>query len=587
MLAFIKFCKEILELLESDKKKLPLLVLMFLASSLLDVAGIGLIGPYANLVFTPNTIDDGRFFKLIQAINLPTEHDDLLLALGYILLGIFVLKLIAAVAIQGVILRFVANQRIRLQSRLMQTYQKMQYTTYIERNSSEYVFNIQNLAGQFAGSVVLPSLRTISDGIVSLAILVMLALNNAAALVLLLVLFGSLVIIYDWVFRAKLKAYGISANESATHMVQAINESIRGLKEIRVLGVEKYFHNAVKSNCEQYSQATFKSQLIAVLPRYFVELLLVVFVVVLVVVFVSIYQSPAKLAATLAIFGVAALRLVPTVNIVSASLAQIRFSRNGVGRLHRDLCLNNVLQETVENTVSRNPETVGFEHLVVRSVQFKYPGAKVRSLNKIDLDIRAGESIGLFGPSGSGKTTLVDVLLGLLVPDEGTLRFNGEDLHLHLHSWRSQVAYLPQDVFIIDDSLRRNVALGQSDSMVDDCRLSKALIQAQLSELVDDLPDGVNTILGESGVRVSGGQRQRIALARAFYHGRSVLVMDESTSSLDNEVETQIVSTLKNLKGKKTFIVIAHRLGTLEHCDRIYFLENGNTASSETFSPLK
>jgi len=237
---------------------------------------------------------------------------------------------------------------------------------------------------------------------------------------------------------------------------------------------------------------------------------------------------------------------------------------------------------TKETVKSRENSAAPFVALGLRQIYYRYPNTKQSALQNLSLEIKAGESIGLVGPSGSGKTTLVDVLLGLLEPQSGTMEFNGRSLLENLEEWRSQVAYLPQQVFLIDNSLRCNVALGEEESEIDETRLREALRQARLTELVEQLPQGVNTILGERGVRLSGGQRQRVALARAFYHGRSVLVMDEATSALDNETEKEIVAEIQRLKGQKTMIVIAHRLTTVQHCDRIYRLEQGKIVEEGT-----
>ena len=216
----------------------------------------------------------------------------------------------------------------------------------------------------------------------------------------------------------------------------------------------------------------------------------------------------------------------------------------------------------------------------LKSVYFSYPKSLNWVLKDISINFKSGDSIGIIGPSGSGKTSLIDVILGLLVPQEGEIVCNGKSLSEFLVEWRSQCAYLPQEVFLIDNSLRRNVALGIKDSDIDEKRLLEALRQARLYELLEQLSDGVETMLGEHGVRLSGGQRQRVALARAFYHKRNILIMDEATSSLDNETELEIVDEIKHLKGKKTMIVIAHRLSTIQHCTRIYRLENGEITDS-------
>jgi ATP-binding cassette subfamily C protein len=308
-----------------------------------------------------------------------------------------------------------------------------------------------------------------------------------------------------------------------------------------------------------------------------------VFVVTLVIGSIQLGHNLQALVPTLGLFGFAALRLMPSANSISTSLINIRFNRHAISLLYADLV---ALKETRQTKSSTDPvlkKDGYFRDLTFRDVQFTYQKTKCPALKQVTFNIRAGESIGLIGPSGSGKTTMVDVVLGLVEPQKGEIYYNGKDLIESLDEWRAQVAYLPQQVFLIDNSLRNNIALGMEDEEIDDVQLHEAIRQARLTELAEQLPDGVETILGERGIRLSGGQRQRVALARAFYHGRSVLVMDEATSALDNETEQEIVEEIRHFKGKKTMIVIAHRLTTVQHCDRIYRLENGEI--TETGSP--
>jgi ATP-binding cassette, subfamily B, bacterial PglK len=290
------------------------------------------------------------------------------------------------------------------------------------------------------------------------------------------------------------------------------------------------------------------------------------------------------LVPTLGMFGVAALRLIPAATALSSNLLQLRYARNSIAQLHRDLASLDGVR--LEAPAAPGGTGEPFRSLVLDRVQFTYPGASAAALSDLAIEIRAAESIGLVGPSGAGKTTLVDVLLGLLEPQQGALLYNGRPLRDALAQWRSQVAYLPQQVFLIDSTLRRNVALGIDDADIDEHRLAEALRQARLADLVAQLPDGAHTLIGERGVRLSGGQRQRVAIARAFYHGRDVLVMDEATSALDNETEREIVEEIRQLKGQKTLIVIAHRLTTVQHCDRIFRLKDGRIAAQGTYDEV-
>ena len=578
----IQYLREILHLLGEDRSKLPWLVLLFLASSLLDLAGIGLIGPYVALVVDPRILD-GRVGDAIAAMGLPREQQAGLILLGLFLVSIVLLKAIAAIGIHRAITRFSQSQIVRLQSTLMQAYQELPYTEFLRRNSSEYVHAINGLTSNFGG-VVQTGLRVVSDVIVAVMILALLAWQNAPALALLAGLLLSVMYGYDRSFRRKLREYGEQANQAAMTIVRGVHEGIEGLKEIRILGKEEHFHRMVQEGARKYARFNTRAQLITLAPRYLLEATLVVFVVTLVLLILFLGQDMKILVPTLGMFGVAALRLVPSANTLSISLIQLRYHRDSISRLHHDLhAVTRVAPE------ARKPfleATDGFRILALDQVQFTYPKARQPALRDLSLEIRAGESIGLIGQSGSGKTTLVDVLLGLLEPQAGQLRYNDRPLKDALAQWRAQVAYLPQQVFLIDDILRRNVALGVEDTEIDEARLSEALRQARLEELVHQLPDGKDTIIGERGVRLSGGQRQRVALARAFYHGRNVLVMDEATSALDNETEREIVEEIRLLKGKATLIVIAHRFTTVQYCDRIYRMQDGAIVERGTYDRM-
>lgn len=569
---------EILFLLGPAKAKLPGMLLLFLLSSSLDLLGLGLIGPYVTLITDPQALD-GRLGVLLGSMPLPNEFESLVVALGVILVAVFMFKAAVAIMINRRVIGFGFSEQARLRALLMDSYQRMPYTELLRRNSSEYLYAIQQLTHQFAGSVVMPGLRTISELLAVVAIMTLLAWQNPHALGILIALLVLMVVLYDRIFRRNLKVYGERANQAATGMVRGVNEGIEGLKEIRILGRESHFYQAVKRHAEDYSSYSTRSQAIAAAPRYILESLLVTFIVLLVLTSLAFEGDLKTLMPTLGVFGLASLRLLPAATGLSANLLQLRFNRDAVRRLHHDL--KEVASMRVPGVPGGTEETQQqFDELVLDNISFAYPGASTPALENISIRVRAGESIGLVGPSGSGKTTLVDVILGLLEPKSGTVKFNNAYLIDALNSWRASVAYLPQQVFLADDSLRKNVALGEHDSDIDEGRLLKALHQARLDELTAQLPHGVETMLGERGVRLSGGQRQRVALARAFYYGRSVLVMDEATSALDNDTEREIADEIRRLKGAKTMIVIAHRLTTVQHCDRIYRLEKGMVVQS-------
>ena len=582
MKAAFKYLQEILTILGEDRRKVPWMILVFWVASLIDLAGLGLITPYIGLIINPESVQGGKLVQVIDQFGLPHDQESLLVILGISLISVFLLKAISAIGINYIIISFSQNQQIHLSSLLMRAYQTLPYTEYLRRNSSEYIYNIHVLVKNFASAVVLNGLRALSELIVAIMILGLLAWENLLALSILFGLLSIMIFSYDRFFRKRLRYFGKQSNQMSTSMVQGINEAIEGLKEIRILGKESHFHQKVHKCVHDLAHINRRSSLITMSPRYLLELLIIGFVVMFVTgtLFFS-HNNVQSLVITLGVFGVATLRLMPSANTLISSLMQLRLQRNTVSRLYNDLVwIKKINFEAPTLISSSNPEL--FREITLEHVSFRYPSMSKDALNQISLEIRSGESIGLVGSSGSGKTTMVDVLLGLLKPHQGQIMFNGKSLDTSLTDWRQQVAYLPQQVFLIDNTLRCNVALGLSTGEIDDSRIEEALKKARLLEMVEQLPQGHDTMLGERGVRLSGGQRQRVALARAFYHERSVLVMDEATSALDNETEQEIVEEIKLLKGQKTLVVIAHRLSTVQHCDRIYRLENGRIIKSGT-----
>ena len=578
--------KEISYLLGDKRRSLPWMIILFLIVSLIELVGLGLIAPYMLLILNPKSLDQSVVSQLIINVFSSVSADKVVFLMSLMLVGIFTLKTLFAILINQLIIRFSLKILAKLRSQLMASYQGLDYAEYLKKNSSEYITAIQSFTSQFINGTLINLLRMVSEGIAMVAILILLAYQNGPALLLLVFMLGVLGFVYDRFYRSKVRFYGQESNVNQVLMTKGIQEGITGFKEIRILEKEYYFHQIVHDNAERFSYLNSKIQLIRLIPRYLLELILVLFIVFLVIFTLWSEATLQSLIPTLSLFGFAAIRLIPSTNILINGLTQMRFSRDATTRLYQDLYKQSSSSQTIKKEVKTDLATENFEALKFNQLSFHYPGASQNALNKVSFSISKGESIGLIGTSGSGKTTLLDIMLGLLEPQKGDIEFNGKPLQQNKDNWRKCVAYLPQEVFLIDNTLRNNIAFGVSKDDIDDERLNKALAQARLTSLVKQLSNGLDTILGERGVLLSGGQRQRIALARAFYHDRNVLVMDESTSALDTETEQEIVEEIRQLKGKKTMIVIAHRLTTLRHCDRIYRLENGELVAQGSYESV-
>jgi ATP-binding cassette subfamily C protein len=404
--------------------------------------------------------------------------------------------------------------------------------------------------------------------------------QNATILAVLIILFATMLLGYDIFFKGRVKKYGEEGNKASNLTLKGIHEGMEGFKEIRVLGKEKYFYHAVDREVKKQALYDSKYQFLATIPRSLIELLMILFIVLIVIVAITTDQDLKMLMPTLGLFSIASLRLFPFISTFANILIELRHSHDSIARLYNDVY--KFRQKKHVGIINfEKEEGLVFQDIQFDNVSFGYPETSAKILNKVSFKIKSGESIGIIGSSGSGKTTLIDLLTGLLSPSSGTIYYNGLPIIENLAQWRSQVSYIPQNIFLLDSTLKSNISW-EPESQVDNDKIMKAIEQAQLSDLVKGLPNGLDTTLGERGMRVSGGQRQRIALARAFYNDRSVIIMDESTSALDNETEMEISNEIEMLKGSKTLIVIAHRLTTLKNCDRIYRLKDGRIIDTVT-----
>ena len=560
----------------AETRKVPRMILLFIFLSLIEIVGISLVGGLVAAVMDQDgTAQIGRHLEVVRKIlDMVVSESNSPVVIGIILLGIFVTKAVVAVLVNRSIIRFSFRQGVLLRDRCMEIYQDTDYLHHTQRNSAETIQSILNYTAQYSTSV-LTLVRLISEVIVTIVIFAMLFLVDGRVLGIMAGVLGLTVLLYDRMFRKKLRRAGEKANLHTIDTIRGIQEGIGGLKEIRILGVERYFHQIVHHGSIRGAHYYATAQVIQTLPRYLLEVSVVLFIVIVIIASYYIGYDSRSLVPVFSMFGIAALRLLPSSAQLIGGLSDLRINRFSIESLVRDHKLL-ITRSELKSSATTAQIVDSFREINMSNVKFRYPGTKELALTDVSLHLKQGESIGIIGASGSGKTTLVDVFLGLLIPESGEITFNGRPFKNEIINWRRNVAYLPQEIFIVDDTFRRNVALGVSENEINSSRLQQAIHNAELSELVESLPEGLNTRLGEQGVMLSGGQRQRVALARAFYHERGVLVLDEATSALDEDTEKEIIRKTKLLKGRITMIVIAHRLSTLAHCDRIYELKKGH-----------
>ena len=595
-----KYLSKVWYILKGSRKSLPLLLIVFILSSVLEALGIGLIGPFLNLASNPDFLHKIPLLQWIYLqLNLQSSSQFIPIV-GLVIAIVFCLKSFLYFLARKYISSFSFNQKAKLSSRLLKTYLTVPYTFYLRKNTASIINNIIVETQGFTVGCLLPLLEGIANLIVVLILVLLLSKTDLFLLVLILAVFFPIFLLF-YQLRNQFNQWGWEATQANQEVIQIINHSLGGLKETRVIGCESYFHQQIEYQAQRMAQAATLSHTFQRLPRIVIETCLILFVVIFISVSQLFFeQNIQELTSTLAVFAVASMRLIPATSQLLEAMGQIQNRSYSVDRLYLDLKeiekqkaiqpLESVPGFTGGNLSSSQygeNQTISFAEIVeLNEVTYSYPGSSGPAIDKLSLSLRKGQSIALIGKSGAGKTTLVDVILGLLEPESGNIRVDGVSVYSNIRSWQNLIGYIPQSIFLIDDTIESNIAFGVPDRLIDPAKLERAIKAAQLEELIEQLPDGIKTVVGERGIRLSGGQRQRIGIARALYHEREILVLDEATSALDNETEKLVSEAIRSLAGTKTLIIIAHRLSTVEHCDRVYLLEKGRIVRSGSYQEV-
>jgi ABC-type multidrug transport system fused ATPase/permease subunit len=479
--------------------------------------------------------------------------------------------------------RCAARTAVWISSGLLERYLLAPYSLHLRRSSSEMLTNVSSAADQVSWVVLQSATALVSEAFISLGILIALAaqlppLSRGAAAAT-----AGVTIFLLWITQKRHVRWGRLLHTSSIQKLQSLRQSLAAVKEAKILGRERYFSGRFARIRARLGDLEAAQQTTEFLPRLVVETTFIAALAALIIFAWLIPDASGNLTLTLGIFAYGGLRLLPSLHLMV-----YRFNRIGSGEAAVKAVSRDWHELAPYVAVSREQETPLLlrESVVFEGVSFAYEGSGEPALSGVDLTIRLGESIGVVGPTGAGKTTFVDLMLGLLEPSSGTIRVDGRDIRTSLRSWHGQIGYVPQTVYLIDDTIRRNIALGLEDHEIDEARVLDSARTAQLDGFLSGLADGLNTVVGERGVRLSGGERQRIAVARALYRRPTVLIFDEATASLDNVTEQALTETIHGLHGSVTTVFIAHRLSTVQSCDRLIFLREGRIQDIGSYAEL-
>lgn len=563
--------RRLFELIENKKYSFFIIFLFFL-SSVVDLIGIGLIGPYISL-FLNETSEASIYIK--NFITLRTSIVDPLVFLALLILIIFFIKIFIVYLINSLVVSFGNKEMVNMRLLLLKKYQMFTLLDFQKSSKSEYMYNMLALTTGYS-KLIISIFKTIGDFIVALLIILFLSTQNFIVLLTILLILVLLFYIYDKKFRSKLSLFGESMNSLSSSLFQLVSETLLGFKEIRLLGKENFFLKKIKNSSNKWSEYARKSILIEIMPKYLIEFIFIFFVIIFTLILIVMESDLNEFLPLLATFTVASFRLFPLSNSFLSNIVTIRANKNSIDRLHQ------VKKSLIDVRLKKDEkdfndiESEKFKNLKISNLYFRYNKENRYVFKNLNLTFESEKVVGIFGESGSGKSTLVDLITGILIPDSGCIKINDKDLNENLILMKKLTSFMPQQIFLIDGTIQENIALGEDKENINNEKLFGSIKNAELDDLINDLPEGIHTKIGDNGIRLSGGQRQRIGLARSFYFEKQILILDEATNALDELIERSILDNIIKNKKNSLIIIISHNKKTLKECDEIYEIIDNN-----------
>ena len=549
------------------------LMILILIGGLLETASASLILPLVSAILDEEKFAENRYVMQIRELfGIESVRTFTLCMLGFII-AIYIFKAVFLILQTYLLARFANKNRARCTTNLLWQFLHRPYEYYLYAETSDIIRTIYGDMDNIF-NLLLQCMNFASELVVSLCLGVFLLITDWKMCLLMVLLLGVLTLINVKVIKKHLNIAGEGSRITQAGMYKWILQGASGIKDVKVLRKEYYFTDRYSDSAEGYADNQIKYNVLTNLPRLLIEAVAILGILIYVMISMLVGVNIASLMTTIAAFAVAAMRLLPSVNRLNTYIANIAYFEPALDFIYENVNTKGLSEENVLITHNPTEEYVpalSFKDTIeLNDITFAYPNTDKNIFTHADMTVPIGASVGVVGASGAGKSTIVDIMLGLLEVKSGEILCDGIDAMEHYPEWLSHIGYIPQTIYMLDDSIRRNIAFGVDDSDIDDDRVWAVLKEAQMMDFVKDLPDGLDAQIGERGVRISGGQRQRLGIARALYHNPQILIFDEATSALDNDTETAIMDAIDSLHGQKTMVIIAHRLRTIENCDIIY-----------------
>ena len=554
----------------NQERQVVILGTLMIVGVFFEMIGLGALIPALGLMLNPGIINNYPLLnKIFTQLGNPTQLQIVIYGL-ILLIIIYAIKAIFLIFLSWRQSKFSSELSADLANQLFFGYLKLPYGFHLEKNSAELLRNIQSEVGQFTFISQSVIALSVEISIVIGVALMLLIIEPAGALIITSFLILS-VYIFHSLTKKRLLSWGELRQKHTGLANQHLLQGLGGVKDVKLLGREDYFLNEFSVQNNSNAKIQTRVSTLGLVPRLYLELLAVIGLVGLIIIMVIQNKPIELLLPTMGVFAAAAFRMIPSANRIMTSIQGIRYAKPVVELLYSEIELIRAINE-IKNS---NELIVYHDKLQLKNLSFQYPSSDLKALDNVTLSIIKGQTVGLIGPSGSGKTTLVDIILGLLKPTYGEILSDGKNINNNIRSWQNQIGYVPQSIYLTDDSLRNNIAFGIPSNEINEIEILNSIKAAQLVEFINSLPNGLDTFVGERGVRLSGGQRQRIGIARALYNNPPFLLLDEATSALDTATEVEVMSEVMAMRGQKTILIVAHRLTTVSTCDIIYRFSSG------------
>ena len=573
MLQILKKLRVLLD--KKQKRAMVGLIFLMVIGAFLQTAGVGLLVQVVSIVIDQDAVMNNELARFCYELLGIESYKNFSILIMSLLILTFVVKNVFMFVQQKLTFAFVYSNQFRTSERMMRNYLRRGYEFYLNADTAVVQRSITSDVNNMY-ALILAILQLLSDCVVSLFIVSYCLTTSGVMTILLAVVMLGLMYVVKKVLKPIMYQAGKDNQDYYSGLFKWISQTVQGIKEVKIAGKEQYFVSEYRKCGKGYVDAVQRYSLYNQIPKLLIETACVATMVGYMIFLMVSGESTENMIDVFSTLAAAAFVLLPCVNRINNQINSIAYFEPffmGVS----DNLQDEINGEKVDMSFATDEEEkLPVEHSIeMKDITYAYPNSDKLIFDHADLTIPVGASVGIVGTSGAGKSTVVDILLGLLEVKTGTIYADGKDVKEHYRKWLKNIGYIPQMIFMLDDTIRKNVAFGVPEDKIDENRLWAVLKEAQLDEFIKTLPEGLDTGIGERGIRLSGGQRQRIGIARALYNNPEVLILDEATSALDNDTEAAIMESINRLHGKKTLIIIAHRLQTIEKCDIVYRVENG------------